>query len=87
MRLPWLMARGCCVQLWSFGEEDAGGVFGFGSCGGVVPYRMGVLRGTFLGVFERCCVSACFGIRLVLGLFRGLCTVVFLATTNVVGVV
>jgi len=59
------------------------GVFGcrrgvrVGWCGGVVPGRAGVLWGSFLGVFECCCVSVGFGIRLVLGGFRGLCTVVF----------
>lgn len=42
---------------------------GAGSGGGVV--------GLVLDVFECCCVSVGFGIRLVLGGFRGLCTVVF----------
>ena len=64
----------------------AGGVFvlvvwgsGVGSGGGVVRL--------VLGVFECCCVSVGFGIRLVLGWFRGLCTVVFSSTSNVVVVV
>jgi len=53
----------------------------------VVPGRVGVLWGSFWGVFECCCVSACFGIRLVLSGFRGLCTVTFSSTSNIVGVV
>lgn len=52
-----------------------------------MPGRVGVLWGSFLGVFECCCVSVAFGIRLVLGCFRGLCAVVFSSTSNVVGVV
>lgn len=48
---------------------------GAGSGGGVV--------GLILGVFERCCVSVGFAIRLVLGWFRGLCTMVFLSASNV----
>ena len=49
--------------------------------------RVGVLWGSFLGVFECCCVSGGFGIRLVLGWFRVLCTVVFSLTSNIVVVV
>ena len=47
----------------------------------------GVARARFLGVFECYCVSVGFGIRLVLGWFRWLCTVVFLSTSNSVVVV
>ena len=60
-------------------RRGAGGVFGVGG--------VGVLGGSFLGVFECCCVSVGFGIRLVLGGFRGLCAVAFLVTSNVVVVV
>ena len=53
---------------------------GVGSCGGCC-------EGSFLGVFECCCVSVGFGIRLVLNRFRELCMLVFLSTSNVVVVV
>lgn len=65
----------------------AGGVFGFGWCGGVVPGCGGGVVRLVLGVFECFCVSVGFGIRLVLGWFRGLCTVAFLEILNVVVVV
>ncbi len=70
---------GCCVGLPAdLGVPVVWGS-GAGSCGGVVRARF--------GVFECCCVSVCFGIRLVLGEFRGLCTVVFSSKSNVVVVV
>ena len=46
----------------------------------------GVARARFLGVFECYCVSVGFGIRLVLGWFRGLCTVMVSLASNVVAV-
>ena len=49
--------------VWGAGVLGAGGVFGFGGCGGVVPGRLGVLWGSFLGVFECCCMSEAFGFR------------------------
>lgn len=52
-----------------------------------VPVGWGCCEGSCLGVFECGCVSVGFGIRLVLSGFRGLCTVVFSLTSNVVVVV
>lgn len=46
--------------------------------------RVGVLWDSFSDVFEYCCVSVGFGIRLVLVVFRGLCTAVFLSESNIV---
>ena len=67
--------------VWCAGVLGAGGG-PLGPAGGV-----GVLLGlVFLGVFECYCVSVGFGIRLVLGWFRGLCTVMVSLASNVVAV-
>ena len=51
-----------------------------------MPGRVGGVVRLVLSVFECCCVSVGFGIRLVLGWFRGLCTVMVSLASNVVAV-
>ena len=67
---------GCC---FSYGFTGVYSLWCDGGAGGVV--------GLILGFFECCCVSASVGIRLVLIGLRGLCTVEFFSTSNVVVVV
>ena len=81
MSLGWLSGCGAPAFL------GAGRGVRVGWCGGVAPGSGGGVVGLVLGVFECCCVSVGFGIRLVLCGFCRLCTVAFSSTSNVVAVV